>query len=270
MSIKSMRTSITLTNNDDKKYLTFKSFSNDESKKSNMVEINNALDSSIVQNFLNTSLKSIRYVKTFIENNKYRECMEIKNSGDSSLIIISDDVNKYFKEILDFIDENRTKIYEKYLFDLICKHEIDELIFGLSSNEINSEIKLDKIDGKTKLFYYLPYTKDKRNKKIINQKDLDLIQNTINNYFGISNCELISTYDDAVLGYLIRFVMYTNKADIIINGEEIYTALELYIGMIKKDLEMKWLEEREENFRESQKNIMKNKLKVLKKEEEQE
>ena len=33
MGIKNMKTSITLTNSDDKKYLTFNGFSNDESKK---------------------------------------------------------------------------------------------------------------------------------------------------------------------------------------------------------------------------------------------
>lgn len=267
MGIKSMRTSITLTNDKDKKYLTFNSFSNDDSKKSNMIEIDNALDNSIIKNFFSTSLKSIKHVKTFIEDNKYRECIEIKNSGDSSLVIISDDSNKYFKEILDFINENRTKIFEKYLFDLICKYNIDELIFTLSSNGINSEIKKEIVNGKNKLIYYVPFTKNENNKNIISKNDLDLIEKTINNYFGISNCELISTYDDAIFGYLIRFIMFTDKADIIINNNEIYNGLDLYFGMVKKEREMKWLKEREKNFIESQQNIVKSKLKVLKKED---
>lgn len=264
MSVKNMKTSITLTNNDDKKYLTFNSFSNNESKKSNIVEINNALDNPIVKNFLSTSLKSVRYVRSFIECDKYRECIEIRNSGDSSLIIISDNVNKYFNEVLNFINENRTKIYEKYLFDLICKHKFDELIFRLSPSQTNSEIKLENIDGKTKLIYYVPFKKDEKNKIIINSEDLELIQKTINSYLFLSSCNIKCPYDDGALGYLMRFVLYTDKADIIIDDRNICNGLELYLGVLKRDFEIEALKQRDEEFKKSQKNIIKRKLKVLK------
>lgn len=264
MGIKSMRTSITLTNNDDKKYLTFNSFSNDEAKQSNVLEINNALDNSIVKNFFNTNLKSIRYVKSFIDNNKYRECIEIKNSGDSSLIIISDDVNKYFKEILEFINENRTRIYEKYLFDLICKHEIDEFIFKLSHNGSNSEIKIENTSGKTKIIYSLPYTKNEKNGIIIDKSDVELIQNTINNYFYLTEFNFMGDYFDAPLRYLLSYKFYTDKADITIEGNALYKELELYFGLIIKEKELEDLKERDKNFAEYEKTKNKPKMYLLK------
>ena len=43
MSIRSMSTSITLTNQEDKIYLIFKGFSNGDSKKSNMIEVDDVV-----------------------------------------------------------------------------------------------------------------------------------------------------------------------------------------------------------------------------------
>ena len=85
-----------LSNDKDKKFINFKSFSNEESKKSNIVEIENVLENSIIKNFLNTNIMSIKYVRTFISQNNYRECVELKNSGNSSLVIISDNINEHF------------------------------------------------------------------------------------------------------------------------------------------------------------------------------
>lgn len=270
MNVKGISTSIIVTNVMDKKYLSIKSFNCEEQKNSKSIEVENTLENSIIKNFLNTSIKSIKYVKSFIANNEYRECIELKNSGNSNLIIISDDANNNFKDLLEYIDENRTKIYEKYLFDCICKYEFNEIVFKLNSNCKNSEVLISDENGNTKLIYLIPYTKDDKNKIIINQKDLELIQNTINNYFGITGCNMKGVYDDAVFNYMNKFIIYTDKADIIVEGNDIYKGLELYFGVLKRDYDKIFLEQRDKDFKESQKNIVKSRLRIFKKEKNNE
>ena len=266
MGIKSITTTIILTNKDNKKYLNINCFSNEKYKNSNMIEIDNILDNSIIKNFLNTNLKSIKSVKTFIGDNKYKECIEIKNSGGSKLVVISDDSNKYFSDLLNYINKNRTKIYEKYLFDLICKYDFDEIIFELSSNNKHSEIKMDN----NKLYYYIPYELNDKNKKIVSNEDLKLIQNTINNYVGITKCNLKGTFDEGALGLLLKFRILTDKANILINNREIYYGLDLYFNLIKRDIELDDLNKREKNNIESEKNKKRSKLKILKNENNEE
>ena len=270
MNIRNLSTTIMLSNDKDKKFINFKSFSNEESKKSNIVEIENVLENSIIKNFLNTNIMSIKYVRTFISQNNYRECVELKNSGNSSLVIISDNINEHFKDLMDYINENSTKIYEKYLFDIICKYDFKEIIFKLSNNNLNSSIDIIEQDNEKKLIYNVPYTRDEKNKIIINQKDLELIQNTINNYFGITGCNMKGVYDDAVFNYMNKFIIYTDKADIIVEGNDIYKGLELYFGVLKRDYDKIFLEQRDKDFKESQKNIVKSRLRIFKKEKNNE
>lgn len=259
MNIKSISNSILLTNNDDKKFLNIKGLN--ESDKRRIIQIDNELDFPVVKNFLTSSIKSIKYIKSYIGDNRYKECIELKNSGNSNLVIVSDDVNKYFKNLLDYINDNRTDIYERYLFDCMCKYDFDEIIFELSSNNKHSEIKMDN----NKLYYYIPYEVNEKNKKIISDKDLKLIQNTINNYVGITKCNLRRTYDEGALGYLLKFKILTDKANILINNSEIYYGLELYFNLIKRDIELDDLKKREKDNIQSEKNKVRSKLKVLKK-----
>lgn len=259
-----------LSNDKDKKFINFKSFSNEESKKSNIVEIENVLENSIIKNFLNTNIMSIKYVRTFISQNNYRECVELKNSGNSSLVIISDNINEHFKDLMSYINENRTKIYEKCLFDIICKYNIDKIIFKLSNNNLNSSIDIIEQDNERKLIYNVPYIKNDKNKIIIDQKDLELIQNTVNNYFGITGSNIKGLYDDAVFNRMNKFIIYTNNADIMVEGNDIYKGLELYFGILKKEYDKIFLEERDKDFKESQKNIVKSRLRIFKKEKNNE
>ena len=77
-------------------------------------------------------------------------------------------------------------------------------------------------------------------------------------------------YDDAVFNYMNKFIIYTDKADIIVEGNDIYKGLELYFGILKKEYDKIFLEERDKDFKESQKNIIKSRLRVLKKEDNKE
>ena len=252
-----------LTNEGDRKCLSFESLSNNsEDKRILSVDIDDELENQTIFNFLNSGIKSIRYVRVPIGNNKFTDCVELKNSGNLYLNIISDDCYKYFGKLLNYINDNRINMYEKYLFDIICKYPLDKIIFKLSNNSKNSEVELLTEDNKRTLIYHIPYNIGDLNKRIIDEKEIELIQNTINNYFVISGCELNYINDESTLGIVFKLFLHTDKAEIVINDRELYYGLELYFGIIMQQQERKWLYEREESFRqEALKNKKKNKNK---------
>lgn len=247
MGIKSLKTSIFMTNTGFKKKIRIENIDIDGvARFSNNVEVDNELEYSIIQHFLKLKIISIRHLRVSVGKDNFEEYIEIINSAHSNLSIRTDDSNKYFNDFLYYVDQ-------KFICDLLSVFSFDKIIFKLDEKINHRNITTNNEDGKTILYCNIPCTLDGERNKVITEQNLTFIQECINNYFLISDADLKCTFEDGSFEYLTSFHMYTNKAEIIIGDKDIYYGLELYFGMIKKELELDWLRKRDEDFKKFQK-----------------
>ena len=260
-------TSIILYNDNNKKNISIKSFYDDFVDENNY-EIENELKDRVVINFLNSNIISIQYLNTIIDD-KNKQCMLLKNKNNCNLIIHSDDINIYFKDLVKYIDDYRNEMIENTIINYICNNKYDEIRFELNySKRCDCEVKELKQDNKNILVYKIPFSYNKKKKIVINQNDLMIVKNSITNYFQITGDKLISIYPQADQGYSFKLFIYAKETLITINEQKIYEELELYFAMIMKDLEEKNALKNEEVNKVSERNKVRSKLKVIKKDEE--
>lgn len=267
MEKSTMSTSIVLCNQDKKKNISIKTFYEDFIDENNY-EIENELKERVIVNFLNSNIVSIKYLNTIIDN-KNKQCMLLKNKNNCNLIIYSDDISIYFKDLIKYINDYKHEIIQSSIVNYICNNKYDEIRFELNLNKrCDCEIKELNQDGKNILIYKIPFSYNKNNHIVINQNDLMIVRDTITNYFQITGDKLISIYPQEDRGFSFKLSVCAEKMLITINEKKIYEELELYFAMIMKDLEEKNELKNIDINKISENNKIKSKLKVIKKEEE--
>lgn len=262
--INNNQTTIYLTNEEEKIKLSVNNYSNNNLIRSKAIEVNDLLDNKIIKNFFIFGISSIKYAKAFITDTERKECIELKNIYGRSLIIITNDFNKYFSQLKEYIETNLFELLTKSLTKIIYNEKIDEIVLKTSDKEGNSEITVNIIDGKKVLKFSIPFIYSDKEKKIINQKQLDIIQQLINTYFYVNNALPTLVTEKGMYEYTEECTIYgNNNTKVIISSNELYNRLNLYLNLIKRDIEAEYAKNREKDFLKKSKSF----LKILKKEE---
>lgn len=267
MEKSTMSTSIVLYIEDNKKNISIKTFYEDFIDENNY-EIENELKERVIMNFLNSNIVSIKFLNTIIDN-KNKQCLLLKNKNNCNLIVYSNDINIYFNDLVKYINDYKNEIFESTIVNYLCNNKFNEIRFELNNGKNNdSEIKVLNNDNKNILVYKMPFTYNKNNQIVISPNDLMIVKNTIINYFQITGDKLMSIYPQDDRGYSFKLSIYSSEILITINEKKIYEELDLYFAMLMKDIEDKYNEKNDKMNRVSENNKIKNKLRVIKKEEE--
>lgn len=244
-------TTIYLTNNENKLLLSINTYFNNRLVRSNPTDIENILDNQVIKNFFKYGIKEIKQLKKiFISDNEKKDYLEIKNTINNNLLVISSDFSKYFSDLEQYLELNKFSLSEKALIDIITKNKVDEIIIRTSDKEEVSEIFLTTENEKKVLKYNIPYEYNENGKKIFKKEQLDVIQNLINNYFYINASELSYTSELGFGSFLEEFSIYgTNDSKVTICSNELYRTLDLYFELIKRYIENEKIENAKQNIK---------------------